>query len=100
MLPSMPALVLTVLAATRANMEQCSCIRLVNTAVVLYDQELMPALRPPQIPSPYPHEASAEFFRNPEVLSAENMAPLKWTAPDEEGLVAFLVGEKSFNEDR
>jgi flap endonuclease-1 len=34
------------------------------------------------------------------VLSAENMPPLKWTAPDEEGLVAFLVAEKSFNEDR
>eukprot|EP00879_Flechtneria_rotunda_P029590 GHRR01032014.1.p2 GENE.GHRR01032014.1~~GHRR01032014.1.p2 ORF type:complete len:100 (+),score=38.60 GHRR01032014.1:486-785(+) len=25
---------------------------------------------------------------------------MRWTAPDEEGLVAFLVGEKSFNEDR
>lgn len=28
------------------------------------------------------------------------MPPLKWVAADEEGLVAFLVGEKSFNEDR
>jgi hypothetical protein len=25
---------------------------------------------------------------------------LKWVAADEEGLVKFLVGEKSFNEDR
>ena len=25
---------------------------------------------------------------------------LKWTAPDDEGVVAFLCGEKSFNEDR
>ena len=28
------------------------------------------------------------------------MPPLKWVAADEEGLVRFLVGEKSFNEDR
>ena len=25
---------------------------------------------------------------------------MKWTAPDEEAVVAFLCGEKSFNEDR
>ncbi len=28
------------------------------------------------------------------------MPTLKWVAADEEGLVKFLVGEKSFNEDR
>ena len=28
------------------------------------------------------------------------MQALKWVAADEEGLVKFLVGEKSFNEDR
>jgi flap endonuclease-1 len=25
---------------------------------------------------------------------------LKWNEPDEEGIVAYLVGEKNFNEDR
>jgi flap endonuclease-1 len=25
---------------------------------------------------------------------------LKWTEPDEEGIVAYLVGEKNFNEER
>jgi flap endonuclease-1 len=34
------------------------------------------------------------------VLSTENLPPLKWTAPDEEGLVQFLVNEKSFSEER
>jgi hypothetical protein len=51
------------------------------------------------VPEPYPHAASSEFFRNPEVLAAEDIE-LKWSGPDEEGLVAFLCGEKQFNEDR
>ena len=29
-----------------------------------------------------------------------DLPPLKWSAPDEEGLVQFLVTEKSFSEDR
>lgn len=36
----------------------------------------------------------------PDVLKGQDLPALKWTAADEEGLVAFLVGEKSFNEDR
>ncbi len=36
----------------------------------------------------------------PDVLKGDSMPQLKWTAADEEGLVQFLVGEKSFNEDR
>ncbi len=51
------------------------------------------------MPEPYPHAASSEFFRHPDVLAAEEL-DLKWTAPDVEGLVAFLCGEKQFNEDR
>ena len=36
----------------------------------------------------------------PDVLKAEDVPSLKWQPADEEGLVAFLVGEKNFNEDR
>jgi hypothetical protein len=36
----------------------------------------------------------------PEVLRGDALPPLKWTPADEEGLVQFLVNEKSFNEDR
>ena len=36
----------------------------------------------------------------PQVLRGEQLPPLKWTASDEEGMVQFLVNEKSFNEDR
>lgn len=31
---------------------------------------------------------------------AAELPPLKWVAPDEAGLVQFLVEEKQFNEDR
>lgn len=37
---------------------------------------------------------------DPEVTRAEGIPPLKWGPPDEEGLVQFLVREKSFAEDR
>lgn len=36
----------------------------------------------------------------PEVLKGDSMPQMKWTAADEEGIVQFLVGDKSFNEDR
>lgn len=39
-------------------------------------------------------------FAEPNVLRGDKIPPLKWVAADEEGLVKFLVGEKSFNEDR
>lgn len=52
------------------------------------------------LPEPYPYKEAAAFFAEPEVTPAEQLPPLKWSAPDEEGLIAFLVGEKSFNEDR
>ena len=34
------------------------------------------------------------------MLKPEDMPPLKWAAADMEGVVKFLVGEKTFNEDR
>ena len=34
------------------------------------------------------------------MLAPEETASLKWGPADEEGVVAFLVGEKNFNEDR
>lgn len=34
------------------------------------------------------------------MLRGDALPPLKWTPADEEGLVQFLVNEKSFNEDR
>lgn len=34
------------------------------------------------------------------MLAPEEVPALKWSPADEEGLVAFLVGEKSFSEDR
>lgn len=36
----------------------------------------------------------------PQVLVGDAMPQLKWGSADMEGIVAFLVGEKNFNEDR
>lgn len=54
-------------------------------------QSLDPAKYP--LPEPYPYKEAAQFFKEPEVLPADQLPPMKWSAPDEEGLVAFLVGE-------
>lgn len=51
------------------------------------------------VPEDWPFAEARELFKNPDVVKTEGL-DLKWTAPDEEGVVAFLVGEKSFNEDR
>ncbi|KAI9207101.1 PIN domain-like protein [Polychytrium aggregatum] len=47
----------------------------------------------------WPYQQARELFRNPEVLDPSTI-DLKWEQPDEEGLVEFMVKEKSFNEDR
>jgi flap endonuclease-1 len=52
------------------------------------------------LPEPYPYREAAAFFASPDVTPAGELPPLKWAAPDVDGLVAFLVGEKSFAEDR
>ena len=36
----------------------------------------------------------------PKVIPSAELPPLKWTPADVEGVVAFLVGEKNFSEDR
>ena len=64
-------------------------------------EEMLKDLEQGEVPGPedWPFAEARELFKNPEVVQTEGL-DLKWTAPDEEGVVAFLVGEKSFNEDR
>lgn len=51
------------------------------------------------IPDNWQYEEARKLFSEPEVLDSKDIA-LKWQPPDEEGLVKFMVEEKSFNEDR
>jgi flap endonuclease-1 len=51
------------------------------------------------VPEDWPFEAARELFRKPDVVDTAGLE-LKWSAPDEEGVVAFLCGEKQFSEDR
>lgn len=53
------------------------------------------------IPDDWPYEDARDLFFQPDVLSADHAdCDFKWTAPDTEGLVKFLVEEKGFSEDR
>lgn len=52
-----------------------------------------------KVPEDWNYEAARELFRNPDIVNPEEIE-LKWTPPDIDGLVAFLVGEKGFSEQK
>ncbi|THU62626.1 hypothetical protein C4D60_Mb01t07080 [Musa balbisiana] len=51
-----------------------------------------------QIPEDWPYQEARHLFKEPNVIM--DVPELKWTAPDEEGIVNFLVNENGFNNDR
>ncbi|XP_030385157.1 flap endonuclease 1 [Scaptodrosophila lebanonensis] len=51
------------------------------------------------IPENWNYKVARELFISPEVADASSIE-LKWSEPDEEGLVKFLCGDRQFNEDR
>ncbi|XP_048225769.1 flap endonuclease 1 [Ricinus communis] len=53
-----------------------------------------------QIPEDWPYQEARRLFKEPLVLADEEEPELKWTAPDQEGLITFLVNENGFNNDR
>lgn len=53
-----------------------------------------------KLPDPFPYEAARKLFKEPDVLKGSNDAIMKWRAPDEKGLIDFLVKEKNFDEKR
>ncbi|KAJ8752344.1 hypothetical protein K2173_003980 [Erythroxylum novogranatense] len=53
-----------------------------------------------QIPEDWPYQEARRLFKEPLVLSDEGQTDLKWNAPDEEGLISFLVNENGFSSDR
>ncbi|XP_050433715.1 flap endonuclease 1 [Adelges cooleyi] len=52
-----------------------------------------------QVPEDWPFKEARRLFIEPEVADPETIE-LKWTDPDEDGLVAYLCGDRAFSEDR
>ncbi|GLT70298.1 hypothetical protein SLA2020_423880 [Shorea laevis] len=52
------------------------------------------------IPDDWPYQEARQLFKEPLVYTDEEQLEIKWTAPDEEGLITFLVNENGFNSDR
>eukprot|EP00898_Chlorokybus_atmophyticus_P005932 jgi/Chlat1/633/Chrsp103S01045 len=52
------------------------------------------------VPDPFPYKEARELFKSPTVIPADEVPEFHWTAPDEEGLIQFLVHEKNFNNER
>ncbi|AAC13596.1 similar to FLAP endonuclease-1 (SW:P39748) [Arabidopsis thaliana] len=53
-----------------------------------------------QIPEEWPYNEARKLFKEPDVITDEEQLDIKWTSPDEEGIVQFLVNENGFNIDR
>ncbi|XP_050380656.1 flap endonuclease 1 isoform X4 [Argentina anserina] len=53
-----------------------------------------------QIPDDWPYQEARRLFKEPLALTDDEQLETKWTAPDEEGLISFLVNENGFNSDR
>ncbi|KAJ4813857.1 Flap endonuclease 1 [Rhynchospora pubera] len=51
-----------------------------------------------QIPENWPYQEARRLFKDPNV--SLDVSELKWSPPDEEGIVNFLVNENGFNQDR
>jgi flap endonuclease-1 len=52
-----------------------------------------------KVPDNFPFVEIRELFKHPEVADP-NTLDIKWNAPDEQGLIEFLVQQKGFSEDR
>ncbi|KAK9740188.1 hypothetical protein RND81_03G017500 [Saponaria officinalis] len=53
-----------------------------------------------QIADDWPYQEARRLFKEPHVFPENEEPELKWSPPDEEGLVNFLVKENGFNIDR
>ncbi|XP_043712701.1 flap endonuclease 1 isoform X2 [Telopea speciosissima] len=53
-----------------------------------------------QIPEDWPYQEARHLFKEPVVSADHEQLEIKWTSPDEEGLITFLVNENGFNHDR
>ncbi|KAK6911723.1 XPG, N-terminal [Dillenia turbinata] len=53
-----------------------------------------------QIPEDWPYQEARCLFKEPLLVSDDGQLEMKWTAPDEEGLITFLLNENGFNNDR
>jgi len=51
------------------------------------------------VPEDWNYEQARHLFKQPDVLNGDEI-DLKWTEPDEEGLVKFLCGDRQFKEER
>ena len=88
--------------------DYCGTIRGIGRvrAVELIDkykniENVIKSLDPKKYPTPenFNYVRARELFKNPDVTDPKTI-DLKWTPPDEEGLIQFLVEEKGFNKER
>ncbi|XP_022743750.1 flap endonuclease 1 isoform X2 [Durio zibethinus] len=52
------------------------------------------------IPEDWPYEEARRLFKEPLVCTDDKQLEMKWSAPDDEELITFLVNENGFNSDR
>ncbi|KAL3651435.1 Elongation of fatty acids protein 2 [Castilleja foliolosa] len=53
-----------------------------------------------KVPDDWAYQESRKLFKEPSVLTDDDQLELKWTDPNEEGLISFLVDENAFDKER
>ncbi|CAH2350320.1 flap endonuclease 1 [[Candida] railenensis] len=52
-----------------------------------------------KVPENWPYKEARELFHNPEIANSDDIS-LKWTEPNVDGLIEYMVKQKGFSEDR
>jgi len=52
------------------------------------------------VPDDFRFEQARRLFVEPDVTKSADLPPLKWTDPDKEGIIEYMVNEKGFNMER
>lgn len=70
----------------------------IETVLEVVEKENEKRKKKLQVPENFNYIGSRGFFKEPDVMIKENMPEIKWQAPDEEGLMKFLMENKGFSE--
>lgn len=52
------------------------------------------------VPDDFSYQQARKLFMEPDVMKSADVPPLKWTDPDKEGIINYMVNEKGFNMER
>lgn len=68
-------------------------------ALVKYIEDHPEKMSKYKVPENWPYKEARELFHHPEIANSDDIS-LKWTEPNLDGLIEYMVKQKGFSEDR